>query len=114
MTKNPAIQRAIASIPDSAWTPVRYPGAVQDPDTGAWISDTEVAEVPYTAFAATQDRITARLVVRRVNDARYPTGQARCSSCGATTRSSPTQICPPRRPTSSTAVTRSSRPCSPT
>jgi hypothetical protein len=31
----------------------------------------EVAEVPYTAFAATKDRITARLVVRRVKDARY-------------------------------------------
>ena len=72
MTKNRAIQRAIAAIPDTAWTPVRYPGAVQDPDTGAWISDAEVAEVPYTAFAATTDRITARPVVRRVKDARYP------------------------------------------
>ena len=30
-----------------------YPGAVQDPDTGAWISDAEVAEIPYTAFAST-------------------------------------------------------------
>ena len=48
------------------------PAAVQDPDTGAWISDAEVAEVPYTAFAHTKDRITARLVVRRVKDARYP------------------------------------------
>jgi hypothetical protein len=72
MTKNRAITRAIGSIPDTAWTPVRYPGAVQDSDTGAWISDAEVAEVPYTAFAATKDRITARLVVRRVTDARYP------------------------------------------
>jgi hypothetical protein len=72
MTKNRAIQRAIASIPDTAWTPVRYPGAVQDPETGAWISDAEVAEVTYTAFAHTKDRITARLVVRRVKDARYP------------------------------------------
>ena len=72
MTKNRAIQRAIAAIPDTAWTPVRYPGAVQDPETGAWISDAEVAEVTYTAFAHTNDRITARLVVRRVKDARYP------------------------------------------
>jgi hypothetical protein len=72
MTKNRAIQRAIASIPDTAWTPVRYPGAVHDPDTGAWISDAEVAEVSYTAFAHAKDRITARLVVRRVKDARYP------------------------------------------
>src|SRR3954470_3547508 len=28
MTKNRAIARAIAAIPDTAWTPVRYPGAV--------------------------------------------------------------------------------------
>jgi hypothetical protein len=72
MIKNRSIQRAIAAIPDTAWTPVRYPGAVHDPDTGEWISDAEVAEVPYTAFAATKDRITAQPVVRRVTDARYP------------------------------------------
>jgi hypothetical protein len=72
MVKHNAIQRAIDSISDDQWTPVRYPNAVQDPDTGAWISDADVAEVSYTAFASTKDRITARLVVRRVKDARYP------------------------------------------
>jgi hypothetical protein len=72
MTRNPAIERALAGIDETAWTPVRYPGAVQDPDTGAWISDAEVAEIAYTAFASTPDRITARLVVRRVKDARFP------------------------------------------
>jgi Transposase DDE domain group 1 len=51
---------------------VRYPGAVRDPDTGAWISDAEVAEIPYTAFASTSAAVTARLIVRRVKDARYP------------------------------------------
>jgi hypothetical protein len=71
MTRNPAIQRAITGIDEHAWTPVSYPGAVQDPDTGEWISDAEVAEIPYTAFASTPDRITARLIVRRVKDARY-------------------------------------------
>jgi hypothetical protein len=71
MTRNAAIERAIAAIPEAAWTPVRYPGAVQDPDTGAWISDAEVAEIAYTAFASSSDAITARLVVRRVKDARY-------------------------------------------
>ena len=50
---------------------MRYPGAVQDPDTGAWISDAEVAEIPYTAFASTNDAVTARLIVRRVKDARH-------------------------------------------
>ena len=39
---------AIEAIDDDAWTPVHYPGAVQDPDTGAWISDAEVAETAYT------------------------------------------------------------------
>jgi hypothetical protein len=72
MTRNNAIDKAIAAIDPDAWTPVSYPGAVHDPDTGAWISDAEVAEIPYTAFASTKDRITARLVVRRVKDARYP------------------------------------------
>jgi hypothetical protein len=68
MTRNTAVERAIAG---AAWTPVRYPGAVRDPDTGAWISDAQVAEIAYTAFASTPDRITARLVVRRVKDARF-------------------------------------------
>ena len=72
MTRNPAIERAIAAISDDAWTPVRYPGATRDPDTGTWISDAEVAEISYTAFSSSKDRITARLVVRRVKDACYP------------------------------------------
>ncbi|BBY60654.1 hypothetical protein MSAR_37900 [Mycolicibacterium sarraceniae] len=71
MTRNPAVDRAINAIEETSWTPVSYPGAVRDPDTGGWISDAEVAEIPYTAFASTPDRITARLVVRRVKDARY-------------------------------------------
>jgi len=50
---------------------VRYPGAVRDPDTGDRISDAEVAEIPFTAFASTTHPVTARLIVRRVKDARY-------------------------------------------
>ena len=69
LTKNPAVVRAIASIPEDGWSAVRYPGAVRDPATGQWISDAEVAEVAYTAFAATPEPVTARLVVRRVRDA---------------------------------------------
>jgi Transposase DDE domain group 1 len=72
VTKNPAVAAAINAIDENAWTPVRYPGAVRDPDTGAWISDAEVAEIPYTAFASTTDAVTARLIVRRVKDARHP------------------------------------------
>ena len=68
VTMNPAIRAAIAAISDTAWTPVRYPEAVIDPDTGELISDAEVAETGYTAFAGTRHEITARLVIRRVKD----------------------------------------------
>ena len=68
LTKNPAVARAIAAISEDAWTPVHYPGAVEDPDTGQLISDAEVADVAYTAFADTNDTVTARLIVRRVRD----------------------------------------------
>ncbi len=68
LAKNRAVARAIASIPDDAWTPVHYPGAVVDPDTGELISDAEVAEVTFTAFASTAAPVTARLIVRRVRD----------------------------------------------
>src|SRR3546814_3926809 len=38
-------------------------------DTGGWISDAEVAETVYTAYASTSHPVTARLIVRRVKDA---------------------------------------------
>jgi hypothetical protein len=69
IARNPAVDAAISAIPDEAYTPVHYPGAVTDPDTGQLISDASVAEVPFTAFATTRHAITGRLVVRRVRDA---------------------------------------------
>lgn len=72
---------------DDAWTPLRNPGAVLDPDTGELISEAEVAECVYTAFASTRHEITARLVVRRIRDETMTTP---CSRSGATTPSSPT------------------------
>ena len=71
LTKSATVAAAIDSISDDAWTPVKYPGAVRDPDTGGWISDAEVAETTYTAFGSTDRPVTARLIVRRVKDARY-------------------------------------------
>ena len=68
LTKNPTVSAAIDTIAGHAWRPVRYPGAVVDPDTGELISDAEVAEVEFTAFASTKHPVTARLVVRRVRD----------------------------------------------
>jgi len=72
LTRNSAVQRAINAISEDAWTPVQYPGAVRDPDTGAWISDAEVAETTYTMAESGTGAITARLIVRRVKDANQP------------------------------------------
>lgn len=69
LARNPAIDAAIAGIGDEQYTPVLYPGAVTDPDTGELISDAQVAEVEYTAFAGSPHRVTGRLIVRRVLDA---------------------------------------------
>ncbi len=68
IARNAAVDRAIASIPETAWKPVNYPGAVLDPDTGELISDAQVAETQYTMRPGTGEEITARLVVRRVRD----------------------------------------------
>lgn len=68
LAKNRAVSRAIEAIEEHAWTPVHYPGAVIDPDTGQLISDAQVAETSFTAFASTGKPVTARLVVRRVRD----------------------------------------------
>ena len=72
LSRNRRVTKAIEAIDDDAWTPVHYPGAVVDPDTGALISDAEVAETGYTLTVRGHGRVTARLVVRRVKDARYP------------------------------------------
>lgn len=90
---------------DLGWS---YPGAVRDPDTGDWISD---AEIGYTAFASTKDAITARLVVRRVQDARYRDALFpvwRYHSFFTNTDLPVAEAEP------STVTTRSSKPCSPT
>jgi hypothetical protein len=68
------ITKAIAAIPDNAWTPIRYPNAIFDEDEQRWISDAEVAEISYTAFDSTKKhRVTARLIVRRVRRLAPPT-----------------------------------------
>jgi hypothetical protein len=61
------IRRAIAAIDEDAWTGIRYPQAIWDDDEQRWISDAEVAETTYTAFASRRRHaVTARLIVRRV------------------------------------------------
>ncbi len=72
MSRNKRITAAIEAIDEATYTPVHYPGAVEDPDTGQLISDAEVAETPYTLRLGRGRTLTVRLVVRRVKDARYP------------------------------------------
>ena len=66
---NASIRAAIAAIPQDAWTSIRYPRAIWDDQLGSWVSDAEIAEVEYTAFASKKGQaVTARLMVRRVRD----------------------------------------------
>jgi hypothetical protein len=66
---NSSIRAAIAAISDGAWTAIRYPRAIWDDQLDCWISDAEVAETGYTAFASKKGQaVTARLIVRRVRD----------------------------------------------
>jgi hypothetical protein len=69
--KDKAITAAISSIPDDGWTTIQYPQAVFDEQLQQWVSDAEVAEIPFTAFGSRGKarQVTARLIVRRVRDA---------------------------------------------
>ena len=85
MTRNKRITAAIEAINEDAYTPVHYPGAVDDPDTGTLVSDAEVAETPYTlhlgpgqAHHHPADRAPGR---------RPPATRMRCFRYGAITRS---------------------------
>jgi hypothetical protein len=76
----PTVVRAITSIDEQAWTPIRYPNAIYDEDEQRWVSDAEVAEIGFTAFTHRRrcEHVTARLIVRRVrrlNPATVPAGQ---------------------------------------
>ena len=69
--QDPAVRRAVASISEDAWTTIRYPRAVWDEQLEQWVSDAQIAEIEFTAFASrgTRQAVTARLIVRRVRDA---------------------------------------------
>jgi hypothetical protein len=69
--KDPAITAAIAAIPETAWTAIRYPHAIYDEQLQQWTSDAEVAEIPFTAFRSKPKakQVTGGLIVRRVRDA---------------------------------------------
>jgi hypothetical protein len=75
---DPAVTRAITTISDDAWVTIRYPNAIWDDEQQRWISDAQVAEVPFTAFTSrrTGEHVTGRLIVRRVRRLNPATARA--------------------------------------
>ena len=66
---DPKIAAAIAAIPETAWTAIRYPRAIWDDQLRCRVFDAQVAGTRYTAFTSKKGQaITARLIVRRVRD----------------------------------------------
>ena len=65
---DPAVKRAIATIGDDAWESIEYTDAIFDESTRRWVSNAEVAEIPYTAFTSRKkaEHLPGRLVVRRI------------------------------------------------
>jgi len=62
------VKAAITAIAEDAWEPIAYPHAVFDEAEQVWISDAEVAQIPFVAFTGRprKDHVPCRLVVRRV------------------------------------------------
>jgi hypothetical protein len=113
---DPKVRATIAGIDEGAWTAIEYPNAVYDEQSGDWISDAEIAEIPYIAFAATPaHRTEGRLIVRRVRE-RNPAAHDQGELFGAyryhaVFTDSPFQL---TRPNPSTAGMPSSNRSSPT
>ena len=65
---NKKVTATIAAIPDDAWPPINYPHAIWEETEQRWVSDAEVAEVPFVAFTSRRksQHVTCRLIVRRV------------------------------------------------
>jgi Transposase DDE domain group 1 len=74
---NPSVNAALTQVPDAAWTPIRYPNAFVDEDTGQLVSDAEVAEIRYVAFSSQPKKrqVHGRLIVRRVKRLNPTPGQ---------------------------------------
>lgn len=62
------VTAAITSIDEDAWVTIKYPNAIWEEAEQRWISDAQVAEIPFVAFTgrAKAEHVTCRLIVRRV------------------------------------------------
>src|SRR5450830_391558 len=79
---DPAVTRAITTISDDAWVTIKYPNAIWDDEQQRWISDAQVAEVPFTAFTSRRkgEHVTSRLIARprtRVEEPDRPATRSR-------------------------------------
>src|SRR4051794_36074928 len=72
-----AVKRAIATIDQDAWTTIKYTDAIYDQTTGSWISQAQIAEIPFTAFVSHKkaDQVPGRLIVRRIPELNPKTSQ---------------------------------------
>ena len=70
VTRNKRITAAIEAINEDAYTPVHYPGAVEDPTPGADLRRRSRRNPLHLRLGRGRS-ITTRLIVRRVKDARY-------------------------------------------
>ena len=107
MTRNPAIDRAIAAIDEAAWIPVRC--VIPTPARGSPMPRSPKSPTPLSRpppIGSPPGWWCA--------GSKTPASPMRCSRSGGITRSSPTPTCPVPTPTSPIVNTRSSKPCSPT
>lgn len=65
---NTKVTATIAGIPEDAWTAIKYPHAIWEEAESRWVSDAQVAEVPFVAFTSRRkaQHVSCRLIVRRV------------------------------------------------
>ena len=83
VSRNKRINAAIEAVDEAAYTPVHYPGAVTDPDTGQLISDAQVAETPTSCAAAGAAAWPCDWCCA---GSKKPATRMRCFRCGAITR----------------------------
>jgi Transposase DDE domain group 1 len=76
---NSLVRKMVDTIPENAWIPIKYANALYEAETNQWISEAEVALIPFTAFGSKkeEDQAVGNLVVRRIlqNDPGKKLGQ---------------------------------------
>jgi hypothetical protein len=114
---NASVKKAIATIDEGAWTAIKYPKAIWDEEGQCWISDAEIAEVPYTAFTSKPKKqlgvpppgesppVSSCAASSASTPTPNPRAKASCSGSTATTARSPTPRCHWWRPKRTTVAT---------